>query len=99
MDFLTEILLSFIFGVIIYFGLLRANISKDNAQLAAIFLGGWIFAQLPKYTRSASSEYELKLIHGYSTSRNYLVALIIAAYIVRKYIYLNDFFQKKILYK
>ena len=86
MDFLTEILISFIFGVIIYFGLLRANISKDNAQLAAVFLGGWIFAQLPKYTRSASSEYELKLIQGYSTMRSYFVGLIIAAFIAGKYL-------------
>lgn len=86
MDFLTEILISFILGVIIYFGLLKANISKDNAQLAAVFLGGWIFAQLPKYTRIASSDSELKLIQGYSTMRSYFVGLIVAAFIAGKYL-------------
>lgn len=86
MDFLTEILISFILGVIIYFGLLRANISRDNAQLAAVFLGGWIFAQLPKYTRSASSDYELKQINNYSTIRSYFVGLIILAFIGGKYL-------------
>jgi fructose-specific phosphotransferase system IIC component len=86
MDFLTEILVSFMIGVIVFFGLLRANVSKDKAQLGAVFLGGWIFAQLPKYTRTASSEYELKLINGYSTTRSYFVGLIVAAYIVGNYV-------------
>ena len=86
MDFLTELLVSFILGVIVFFGLLRANVSKDKAQLGAVFLGGWIFTQLPKYTRTASSEYELKLIIGYSTMRSYFVGLIVAAYIVGNYV-------------
>lgn len=86
MDFLTEILISFILGVIIYFGLLRVDISKDNAQLAAVFLCGWIFTQLPKYTRRASSDSELKLIQSYSTMRSYFVGLIVAAFIAGKYL-------------
>lgn len=85
MDFLTEVLISFIFGLIVYVGLLRENISKDNAQLVAVFLGGWIFAQLPKYTRTASSEYELKLLHSNSTMRSYFIVLIVVAYITWKY--------------
>ena len=86
MDFLTEILISFVFGLIIYFGLLRAKIPREQAQLAAVFLGGWIFAQLPKYTRIASTPAELKLIESYSMMRSYFVGLIVAAYIAGRYL-------------
>jgi fructose-specific phosphotransferase system IIC component len=86
MDFLTELLISFVIGVMIYFGLRRANISEDKAQMAAVFLGGWIFAQIPRHTRVASSDYELKLINSYSTMRSYFVGLILAAYIAGKYL-------------
>ena len=73
----------------IYFGLLRANVSKDQAQIGTVFLGGWLFSQLPKYVRVASSEYELQLIHSYSTLRSYLVGMVVAVFIARKYLFIN----------
>lgn len=86
MDFLTELLISFVIGVMIYFGLRKVNISEDKAQLIAVFLGGWVFAQIPRHTRVASTDYELKLINSYSTMRSYFVGLILSAFIAAKYL-------------
>tara|TARA_B110001452_G_C15138038_1_gene396292 strand:- start:11 stop:310 length:300 start_codon:yes stop_codon:yes gene_type:complete len=86
MDFLTEILISFAVAVVIYFGLIQAKISKDNAQLIAALLGGWVFAQIPKYSRYTNTEYEIKQVNYYSTMRSYFVGLIIASYLAGKYL-------------
>jgi hypothetical protein len=81
MDFLTEILVSFILGVMVYYGLLRSNISKDNALIAATFIGGWIFSQLPKMTRKDNEEADT-----YSTLRSYLVGFILIGVISNKFL-------------
>lgn len=81
MDFLTEILISFIIGIIVYYGLLRANISKDNALIAATFIGGWIFSQLPKITREST-----EAANTFSALRSYLVGFILVGVIFNKYL-------------
>lgn len=81
MDFITEILVSFILGVMVYYGILRLNISKDNALIASTFIGGWIFSQLPKITRRDDDAGD-----SYSALRGYLVGFILISVITNKFI-------------
>lgn len=81
MDFLTEILVSFILAVVVYYGLLRSNISKDNALVAATFIGGWVFSQLPKMTRKNDEAADT-----YSALRSYLVGFIFIGVIANRFL-------------
>lgn len=81
MDFLTEIFISFIMGVIIYYAVIRAKVATDNALIIATFIGGWVFVQLPKITRMNNEE-----ANTYSTLRSYLVGFIVLAVISNKFL-------------
>lgn len=81
MDFLTEILIAFIVGVIFYYGLIRAKVVSDNALIFSIFIGGWVFAQLPNFTRENTAEGKT-----YSTLRSYLVGFILLGVVANKFL-------------
>lgn len=88
MDFLTDILISFIFAVICYYSVKKAlpKISEDNAITISAFLGGWLFTQFPKYTYPSNSDAQLNYIKSISILRSYFVGIVLLGYISSRFL-------------
>jgi len=88
MDFLTDILIAFVFAVICYYLLKKVipKISDDNAITVAAFLGGWLFTQFPKYTYPSNSESDSNYINTVTTLRSYFVGIVFIAWISTRFL-------------
>ena len=88
MDFLTDILISFIFAIICFFSLKKVfpKISDDNAITASAFLGGWLFTQFPKYIYPSNTDADIRYINSISVLRSYFVGIVLIGYLSTRFL-------------
>ncbi len=77
MDFLTEILISCVIGILLYFVLVKAGLDTGKAKLVGAIIGSWVFVQIPNYTR-----YDSDLKPVYVSLRSYFVGFFLMSYIM-----------------